>query len=141
MRIFLGGPAENLSEPPHPSLMRHVNKRAVAEDIGQAAGTIIRLRDFLRRPDVSPPSQKRQRKEASDDDCKNGCQNPPSHFYTLGPLHSQRRSNSTLRSMVPVLEQDAETANSVEITLERSRSADVQCHAMSPAANKFGVPQ
>src|SRR6476660_10297448 len=58
----------------------------------------------------------------------------------LGPLHQGVR-NSTSRSMVPVLEQDAETANSVEITLERSRSADVQCHAMSPAAKKFGVPQ
>jgi hypothetical protein len=121
--------------------MRHVNKRAVAEDIGQAAGTIIRLRDFLRRPNVSPPSQKLQRKEASDDDCKNGCQNPPSHFYTPGPLHSQRRSKLDLEVNGAVLEQDAETANSVEITLERSRSADVQCHAMSPAAKKFGVPQ
>src|SRR4051794_9116258 len=96
MRIFLGGPAENLRKPPHPSLMRHVNKRAVAEDVGQTAGTIIRLRDFLRRPNVSPPSQKRQRKEASDDDCKNGCQNPPSHFYMLAPSHSQSRSKLAL---------------------------------------------
>src|SRR4051794_21157 len=141
MRIFLGGPAENLREPPRPSLMRHVNKRAVAEDIGQAAGTMIRLRDFLRRPDVLPPSQKRQRKEAGDDDCKNGRQNPPSHFNMPGPLHSQRRSKLDLEVNGAVLEQDAETASSVEITLERSRSADVQCHAMSPAAKKFGVPQ
>src|SRR3954451_11524113 len=103
MRIFLGGPAENLREPPHPSLMRHVNKRAVAEDIGQAAGTIIRLRDFLRRPNVLPPSQKRQRKEASDDDCKNGCQNPPSHFYMLDRCILKGVRNSTSRSMVPFL--------------------------------------
>jgi hypothetical protein len=58
-----------------------------------------------------------------------------------GPLHSQRRSKLDLEVNGAVPEQDAETASSVEITLERSRSADVQCHAMSPAAKKFGVPQ
>src|SRR3954451_19206791 len=112
MRIFLGGPAENLREPPHPSLMRHVNKRAVAEDIGQAAGTIIRLRDFLRRPNVSPPSQKRQRKEASDDDCKNGCQNPPLTFLYARTIAFSGAFEARPRVNGAVLEQDAETTNS-----------------------------
>src|SRR5271167_2687789 len=92
MRIFVSGAAEDLREPPHASLMRYVKERAVAEDIRQAVWTGIRLRDLLRRPKVSPPSQKRQRKEASDDCCKSGCQNPSSHPHEPVPSHSERRS-------------------------------------------------
>src|SRR5215203_1375188 len=88
MRIFLSGAAENLREPPHSPLMRYINER-LTEYIRLAIWTGIRLRDLLCRPEVLPPSQKRQRKEASDDDCKSDCQNPSSHPCKPGPLHSR----------------------------------------------------
>src|SRR3981189_3171991 len=91
MRIFLGGPAENLREPPHPSLMRHVQELPVIKDVGQAVLASVRLRYLFSRPKVPSPSQKRQRKEAHDDDCKNGCQDPPSYFMLSDHRFSKAR--------------------------------------------------
>ena len=48
--------------------------------------------------------------------------------------------NSTPASRVPALSMLKERTL-VEITLERSLSADVQSHTMGPAAKKLGVPQ
>ena len=80
MRKLLGRAAEDFREPPDSFLMRYVHEVAVAKDIRQAVWAGVRLRHFLSRPKVAPPSHKRQCKENRDGSCcKNCCQSSSSH--------------------------------------------------------------
>src|ERR1700675_3739331 len=84
MRKLLGRAAEDFCEPPDPILMRYVHEVAVAKYIRQAVWAGVRLRHFLSRPTVAPPSYKRECKENRDGSCcKNCCQSSSSHLVSL----------------------------------------------------------
>src|SRR6267154_768367 len=90
MRKLLGRAAEDFREPPDPFLMRYVHEVAVANYIRQAVWAGVRLRHFLSRPTVAPPSDKRQCKENRDGSCcKTCCQSSSSH--TRSRLSSSQR--------------------------------------------------
>ena len=95
MRKLLGRAAEDFREPPDSFLMRYVHKVAVAKDIRQAVWAGVRLRHFLGRPTVAPPSYKRERKENRDGSyCKNCSQSSLSHTRKSGLSSSQRLPSS-----------------------------------------------
>src|SRR5258707_10160446 len=98
MRKLLGRAAEGLREPPDPLLMRCVHEVAVAKDIRQAVWAGVRLRHFLSRPTVAPPSYKRECKENHDGSCcKNCCQSSSSHTRKSRLASSQRLPSSQRR--------------------------------------------
>jgi hypothetical protein len=63
------------------------------------------------------------------------------HILASPNRHILKRRPKLDLSVASARFEHAEGANLVEITLERSLSADVQSHTMGPAAKKFGVPQ
>src|SRR6478752_10208197 len=91
MRKLLGRAAEDFREPPDPVLMRYVHEVAVAKYIRQAVLAGVRLRHFLSRPTIAPPSYKRQCKENRDGSCcKTCCQSTSSHTRWSRLPSSQR---------------------------------------------------
>jgi hypothetical protein len=151
MRKLFGGAAEDLREPADSLLVRDVHEGAVAEDIRQSILARIRLpvRHLLRRPEVPPPSHKRQRKENGDDgSCyKNCCQNSSSHARKSdsqifrAPKLSATPENLTSNVKVSRCLSMAKVLRLIEVSLQRSSSADVQGNAMGPTAQQFGVAQ
>ena len=95
MRELLRRAAEDFREPPDPFLMRDVHQVAVAKDIRQAVWAGVRLRYFLSRPAVAPPSYKRQGEENRDGSCcQDYCQSSPSHIRTFRLSDSQKLPSS-----------------------------------------------
>jgi len=149
MRKLLGRAAEDFREPPDPFLMRYVHEVAVAKDIRQAVRASVRLRHFLSRPTVAPPSYKRERKENRDGSCCKNCgQSSLSHI--LVSLDSQvlrdcqvLRQPWVLTSKVKVTRclSMAKVLRLIEVSLQRTISADVQGDAMGSTAQQFGVTQ
>src|SRR5271169_1267444 len=84
---LLGGAAEDLCKPLNSFLMRYVHEATVTEDIGQAVWGGVRLRNFLCRPKVPPPRDKRQHKRKREGDCYEPyCQRFSSHALTASNL-------------------------------------------------------
>src|SRR5258707_9252719 len=95
---LLGRAAEDFREPPDPFLMRYVHEVAVAKDVRQAVRAGVRLRHFLSRPTVAPPSYDRQCNENRDGSCcKTCCQSSSSHTRKSRLSSSQRLPSSQRR--------------------------------------------
>ena len=111
MRKLLSRAAEDFREPPDPFLMRYVHEVAVAADIRQAVWAGVRLRHFLSRPTVAPPSYKRECKENRDGNCYKNCyQNSSSHARKSRLPNSQRRLGLEFkRQSCPLVEHDERT--------------------------------
>jgi hypothetical protein len=92
---FLGGPAEDFSEPSHPLLMRYVHQVMVTEDIRQAVSAGVRLRRPLSRLNVPPPQRERQHEHSREDGCCENCRQA---------LSSHAHYGSAPGSQSPVLE-------------------------------------
>ena len=133
-----GGAAEDLRQPPHPLLVRDAHGVPAVEDVRQAVRTGVLpasrpLADTLRGTAATP----RTSAQREGDYYKDGCQNcpvtipmksrTPERRHDLR-LESARRSSTAKRmpsrSIAPV-----------------SLSADVQRHAVEPAAQHLRVPQ
>jgi len=143
MRKPLDGAAEDLCEPSDSFLMRHIHEVVAAKDIRQAVLAGVRLvARHLRRPNVPPPSPNREQKEKREDACcNNRCQDlSPRARKSRCPSSQTRLRLDFKRESCPLaIIQDAPRL--IEISLERSDSADVQSNAMGPTAQHFGVPQ
>ena len=72
MRKLLGGATEDLGEPPNSFLMRYARDAVAVKDVRQTVfADVFLIVDYIRRPNVSPPSHNREQKEK----CENGCNN------------------------------------------------------------------
>ena len=142
MRKLLGGAAEDFCEPLDSFLMRYVHEVTVAKHIRQAvwAGVRRRERYLLRRPKVPPPRHKRQATKTANGSCyKNCCQNFSSHAREFRPC-----LRYSVRSRLQASMNRGSSRNplrSIEVSLQRSSSADIQGNAMGPTTQHFGVPQ
>lgn len=140
MRKSLGRAAEHLGEPPDPLLVWRVDQAGVAEGIRQAVRADIHFRHLLRRPQVAPPCCKRQHNDSCEACCCGQCccQGFP---RCSGPDCSVTLLLPDLEGQGALYSRNGTPVRLIEVALQRSPAADVQCHAMRAAAQHLGVPQ
>ena len=90
---LFSGSAEDLGKPTNTFLMRHVEEVVGTKGLRQQVWVFVRRlrRCFLRRPQVSPPRDKRQREEHGEENyrenwCQNQSSNTPEFVTVLAAL-------------------------------------------------------